>query len=59
MDMDSRTDATPARNQEDGHWPNSGIAPTTVSTTLSALAKFFRMLSAYLTTRPTMRPPKT
>ena len=59
MKSDRLTSREPARNQMEGYWPKSGMAPTTVKMTDRALAKFFMMLSEYLTTMPTMRPPKT
>ena len=59
MKTDSETRLTPTMNQGDGYWPKRGTAPRTVRMTDSALAKFFRMLSAYLTTIPTISPPNT
>ena len=40
-------------------WPKSGMATSTVRMTEMASAKFFRMLSQYLTTMPVTRPPNT
>ena len=57
IETESNVAATPTRNQGEGQSPKSGAAPRTVSATDRALAKFFWMLSAYLTTMPTTRPP--
>ena len=59
MYTESVTAAAPTMNQGEGYCPNSGAAPITVRITDSAFAKFFRMLSAYLTTMPTIKPPNT
>lgn len=59
MKTDKETRLTPTMNHPEGYCPNNGMAPNTVKMTLSALAKFLRMLSAYFTTMPTMSPPNT
>mmetsp|Transcript_9409 Transcript_9409/g.23974 ORF Transcript_9409/g.23974 Transcript_9409/m.23974 type:complete len:229 (-) Transcript_9409:562-1248(-) len=58
MKMDVKVKSSPRRDQGEGYCPKMGMAARTVQMTESALAKFFRMLSAYLTTMPTTMPPK-
>ena len=59
MNTDKRTMLTPARKKLLGHCPNNGMEMTTVRMTLPASAKFYKMLTQYLTTRAMMKPPKT